>query len=41
VFPVIADVSEAANREDATLEIKWEFRTPPFLGAASNEDGDG
>ena len=41
VFPVIADISEAANREHVRLKVKWEYRTGPFLGTVTGEGGDG
>ncbi len=41
VFPVIADISEAANREGVRFEVKWEFRTPPLLGTVTDDEGGG
>jgi hypothetical protein len=40
VFPVLADISEAANRERVPLTIKHEFRTGPFVYDVTKENGN-
>ncbi len=40
VFPVVADISEAANREGVPLTIKHEFRTGPFVYDVTEENGN-